>query len=341
MRRAVQWGVLLVAVIIALAATRSSWLPPKPIDVVVAKQSPYWLPFYLAQEEGYFQRQGLNVHVVVAANREELITAVNQEPVVALVQPDALLSAPPQVVMFARIARLDPTFLLGREQSPQHFQWSDLAGQTIVGYPPGSEEQAVLEAVLRKEDVPAQYQVNVMENIPCFLRVSAFVAGTGQYLQAAEPTATLMERQNQAKVVAFPGAVAGDLPAGVFIASRSMVRDHPRELAAFTRAIYRSLLWLGHNSAALATPAAAKYLPGLDQKLLASMLERYQTANVWADSPVISQDAYLRWTKMMVEAGELAHLVPFDQAVDSAPAMEAVGAAPATPKHERLLRGVF
>ncbi|HUW63196.1 MAG TPA: ABC transporter substrate-binding protein [Spirochaetia bacterium] len=324
MRRAILYGVLFAAVAITLVATRTWWLPPKPLEVVVSEQSPYWLPFYLAREEGYFRREGLDVRVVVAASREDLVTALNKEPVVALAEPDVLLTSPSPPVMFARVARLDPTFLLGREQKDQPFRWSDLQGRTIVGYPPGSEEQAVLETVLKKEGVRAQYEVTVLENIPSVLRVPAFVAGTGRYLQAAEPAAALLERQQQGKVLAFPGAVAGDLPAGVFLASPAMVRDHPRELAAFTRAVYRSLLWLQHNQAATATSDAAKYLPGVDPAVVAAALARYQAAKVWSDSPVISQDSYQNWVRMMVEAGELARPAPFDQVVDPAPAQQAV-----------------
>ncbi|MDA8335132.1 MAG: ABC transporter substrate-binding protein [Peptococcaceae bacterium] len=319
--------VLLAALAVTMVFTRTWWLPPKTLEVVLSGQSPYWFPFYLAREEGFFRREGLDVRVSVAASRGDLAAALNREPVVALAGPDVLLTSPS--VMFARVGRLDPTFLLSRE--PGEFRWSSLQGSSIVGYPPGTEEQAVLETVLKKEGVRAQYQVTVLENIPPLLRIPAFLAGTGRFLQASEPTASLLEYRGQARVSAFPGAVAGDLPAGVFLASPAMVRDHPRELAAFTRAIYRSLVWLAHNPA----PGrdAARYLPGVDPAVIAAALARYQKAGVWPASPVISRKVYRNWVNMMEEAGELNKPVPYERAVDPLPSLQALQ----TPLHKRWI----
>jgi len=321
MRRIVIGGLLLAACALGLFLTRTWWLPPRTLTVVLAEQSPYWLPFYLAREEGYFRREGLDVQVVVAAGPGDLQTALQREPVVALAGPDAAAGA----VMFARVARYDPTFLVSRARVKQPFSWSDLRGSTVVGYPPGSREQAVLEAVLKKKGVRAQYQVTVMENIPSFLRVPAFVAGTGQYLQVAEPDASLLERQNQGQVVAFSGGAAGDLPAGVALASPATLRDRPQDLAAFTRGLQQALLWLQHNPAPAAAQALGRYFPGLDPSVLAAALERYQDAGVWPDSVVIAPACYRRWVDLMTAAGELYHAPSYGQAVDPAPAAGAAG----------------
>lgn len=326
MRRRIIGGVLLAVLFIGLYAARTWCLPPRPLRVVVDAQSPYWLPFYLAREKGWFRRAGLDVRVVTAAGREDLVAALAGQPVVALAGPDVLPARP--AVMFARVARLDPTFLLARGGENRPFHWSELKGSTIVGYPPGSEEQAVLETVLRKEGVRAQYRVTVLENIPPFLRVPAFAAGTGRYLQASEPAAALLESQGRARVVAFPGVVAGDLPAGVFLASPAMVREHPRELAAFTRALYRALQWLARNRAATAAGDAARYLPGVAPTVVAAACTRYQDEGVWPADPVVTREAYQNWVGMMMAAGELARPIPFAQAVDPAPAAQALQPAP-------------
>jgi hypothetical protein len=85
---------------------------------------------------------------------------------------------------------------------------------------------------------------------------------------------------------------AGPTVYTTFLASRDSIRRNRAAFDAMVRATRRTLAWVVEHSAEELADAVAPYYPHVPRELLASSLQRYRDAGLWARTPEVSRAGF-------------------------------------------------
>lgn len=337
---------IMLAVLISISAFLIGQSLKKPavvqqvhtVRVLESVRSPYFLPQYLALNLGFFKEQNLVVNISTTSPEAIRAALADGRTDIALCGLQKIIFNPgvkgPQPKVFATMAGRDGSFLLARNDSGD-FQWQKLKDKTIIGGSQDDSSEIALEDVLRRQELPPYREVTVYNNIPETLRVGAFRAGTGNYIQLLEPDATIAESKGFGRVAASVGDAAGDMLVTAYAALPGYIESKPEVIQRFTNAIYKAQLWLSQHSAEEAAAAAAQSFPNLDRPVLLKSIERYRTLRVWTDNPLVLRESYNRFHTAAKKAGEIASPAPYETTVITDFARQAVETVVYTPETEK------
>ncbi len=288
------------------------------VRVLEPVRSPYFLPQYLALNLGFFKEQNLNVNISTTSPEAIRAALADGRTDVALCGLQKIVFNPSskgtQPKVFATMAARDGSFLMGRKDSGD-FQWQELKNKTIIGGSQDDSSEIALENVLRSRSLYPFREVTIYHNIPDKLRIGAFRADTGHYIQLLEPDATMAEFKGYGQVVTSVGEAAGDMVVTAYAALPSYIQAKPEAIQQFTNAIYKAQLWLCHHSAEEAATVAAPSFPDLDREILLKCIERYRSLEIWTDNPLVPRESYERFHNAAKEAGEMASPAPYETTV--------------------------
>ena len=288
------------------------------IRVLESLRSPYFLPQYLALNLGFFKEQNLNVSISTTSPEAIRAALTDGRTDIALCGLQKILFYPgnkkSQPKVFAILASRDGSFLLMKKTS-EEFQWKKLKDKTIIGGSQDDSSQIVLEDVLRREGLLPYREVTIYNNIPDTLRVGAFRAGTGNYIQLLEPEATIAELKGIGQVAASVGDAAGDMMVTAYAAMPDFIENNPEAIQRFVDAIYKAQLWLVQHSPEEAAAVAAPSFPKLERQVLLKSIERYRALGIWTDSPLVPMQSFERFHSAARQAGEIPFPVTYESTV--------------------------
>lgn len=98
----------------------------------------FYAPLYVAIEEGYFEKEGLDVTLVTGFGADKTMTAVlSGEAEIGFMGSETTIytyneGAEDYVVNFAQLTQRAGNFLVAREEMPD-FAWSDLIDKEVLG----------------------------------------------------------------------------------------------------------------------------------------------------------------------------------------------------------------
>ncbi len=314
------------------------------VRVLEPVRSPYFLPQYIALNLGFFKEQNLNVNISTTSPEAIRAALADGRTDVALCGLQKIVFSPrskeTQPKVFATMAVRDGSFLISRKDS-EDFQWQGLKKQTIIGGSQDDSSEIALEDVLRSRGLRPFREVTIYHNIPDKLRIGAFRAGTGHYIQLLEPDASMAEFKGYGRVVTSVGEAAGDMVVTAYAALPSYIQAKPEAIQQFTDAIYKAQLWLCHHSAEEAAAVAAPSFPDLDREILLKCIERYRSLGIWTDTPLVPRESYERFHNAAKEAGEMASPAPYETTVIIDFAHRAMETVVYTPEEEKPKKNFF
>jgi len=201
------------------------------------------LPLFVAEEEGLFEREGIEVETVLIQNSNDLVNAMlagqlDALPAVSLVPIAHLeLQQPGRVRLFSHSRmRRDKAFdsILVKRQSEIH-RLADLQDKK-VGVFPGTSASNMLEALLARNELDPKRVTFVPLAPPA--QLGSLESGAIDALFSYEPITTVgMQKGYRQLHGSVYAALQEPCPIGCSVISRRFERDHPEEAAAFIRAI--------------------------------------------------------------------------------------------------------
>lgn len=315
---------LVLLLIVAGLVARYSFNKPDPVTpmetvrVLESARSPYFLPQYLALGLGYFKEQNLDVNLTTTSQEAIRAALADGRTDIALCGLQKILFNPtakgPQPKIFATLTRRDGSFLLARKDAAE-FQWKNIKNKSIIGSSQDDSSEIALEEALRLQGQIPNRSMTIYHNIPDTLRLGAFRAGTGSYIQLLEPAASLAEAKDYGRVVASVGISSGDMVVTAYAAMPGYIESKPAVIQQFTNAIYKAQLWLGQHSPEEAADVVAPFFNNLDRQLLIKSIERYRTLGMWSNNPLIPREAYDKFQEAAKNSGEIAAPTPYETAV--------------------------
>ncbi|BCJ85045.1 ABC transporter substrate-binding protein [Effusibacillus dendaii] len=285
-------------------------------------RSVFYAPQYVALQKGFFKEQGLDVELTTAWGGDKVMTALlSDQTDIGLVGAETTIfvnqqGSPDPVVNFAQVTQRDGSFLVARQKIDK-FDWSLLKGKSLIGSRSGSMPEMVSEFVQRKHQINPKTDNQIIQNISFDTQTSAFASGTGDFYQAFEPAASILEKQGQGYVVAYFGEDSGKLPYTVFMAKQTYMQKNAETIQKFTNAVQKAQNWIQSASGAEIADMIAAYFPDVRKDILTMVADRYKKADAWAKDPIIDKEEWDNLQTIIQQAGELKAAAPYDKLVNT------------------------
>jgi NitT/TauT family transport system substrate-binding protein len=281
----------------------------------------FYAPQYVALELGMFEEEGLEIELSVGQGADKSMTAlISGDADIALLGTEAGIyvyneGREDHAVAFAQLTQRAGNFLVSRKNGT--FSWEDVRGKEIIGGRQGGMPQLVLEYVLKEKGIIPGEDVEIINNISFTSTAGAFAGGEGDFTVEFEPTATAIEESGGGYIVASLGTESGYIPYTVYMAQKSYMETNPDTIQKFTNAVYKGQKWVNEHSAEEIADATISSFPDSDKELLTKAIDNYKKIDVWNTTPYMSKDSFDLLQKVIIEAGELETMAPYDKIVNN------------------------
>ncbi len=290
----------------------------------------FYAPFYAAQALGAYQAEGVEVEIVTSPS--PVVTAISLLDGTA----DVAWGGPMRVlltydrhpecdlVLFAEAVTRDPFFLVGRVPRP-NFQPADLmrnrlASVSEVPTPWLCLQEDLHRAGLDPAGVERIADRSMAEN------VVALYNGKVDVVQVYQPYAEELIRGGAH--VWYAAATRGPTAYTSLYTTWRRFEAKPETMAAMASGLYRTLKWLNAAAPETVAETISSYFPALAHDLLTACIARYQTLQVWNETPVLSRDGFERLKASCLSGGLITRNTRYETCVDNRHAEAAVTAGP-------------
>jgi len=282
----------------------------------------FYAPQYVAMAKGFFAEEGLEVELSNGQGADAVMAAVLSGNIdIGFAGPEASIyvyneGKEDHTQVFAQVTRRDGSFLVGR-QPDENFTWDKVKGKVVLPGRKGGVPYMALEHVLRQQGIDPAKDTTLDNSVQYAMMTAAFTGGTGDYVTAFEPTASLLQQEGQGYIVASVGEAAGDVPYTAYFAKKSYITDNSDLIQRFTNAIYKGQQWVATHTAGEIAAAVAEQFPDTDLTLLEKAVESYRAIDAWNENPVMSEEGFNRLQSIMTEAGELKQIADYGKVVNN------------------------
>lgn len=280
----------------------------------------FYAPQYVAMTQGFFKEEGLDIELSNGQGADKVMTAVLSGQVdIGFAGPEASVyvyneGKEDNSIVFAQLTDGDGTFLMGRKPDP-NFKWSDLKGKSIIGGRKGGMPAIVLQYVLSKNGLTAGKDVFIDTTMQYAAMPGAFMGGQGDYVIIFEPTASSMQKEGKAYIVASLGKESGEVPYTAYFAKKSTIEKNPDLIQKFTDAIYKGQRWVASHTPEEIAKAIKPQFPEENKEILVSAVKRYKEQNSWKIDPVLQEKDFYLLQQIIQDAGELNKIAPYEKVV--------------------------
>lgn len=312
--------VVLLGVSLGLTGCNHASKELTKVKLCEVTHSIFYAPQYVALTQGFFQEEGLEIELSNGQGADKVMTAVlTDQADIGFAGPEASVyvyneGKADYGVVFAQLTNGDGTFLMGRQPEP-NFKWSDLKGKTIIGGRKGGMPAIVLEYVLEKNGLTVGKDVFIDTTMQFAAMPGAFIGGQGDYVIIFEPTASSMEKEGKAYIIASLGKESGEVPYTAYFCKKSTIQEDPQLIEKFTRAIYNGQKWVDTHSPQEIAQAIKPHFPDQSDDILISAIQRYKDQNTWKKDPLLLEKDFYLLQQIIKDAGELNKIAPYDKVV--------------------------
>ena len=290
------------------------------VKVNEVTRSVFYAPQYVAINNGYFEKRGINIELTTGQGADAVMTAVlSNQCDIGFAGPEASIyvyneGKEDHTQVFAQMTKKDGSFLIARNKT-NNFSWQDLKGKTVIPGRKGGVPYMTLEYVLRQNGIDPETDVVLDDSIKFDLMAGAFTSGNADYVTLFEPTASLTEKEGKGYIVASVGEAAGEIPYTAYFAKKSYLSENKDLVQRFTDAIYEAQIWTKEHSSEEIAEAIKDFFPDTETELLAEVIQNYKNIDAWNDNPTLTEESFDRLQEVMIQAGELKEKVPYEAIV--------------------------
>jgi NitT/TauT family transport system substrate-binding protein len=248
---------------LAIAATSASaQIEKKDIHIAVGGQASfYYLPLTIAERQGYFRDEGLNVKISDFAGGSVALRAVvggSADVVSGAYEHTISLQSKKQYFQaFVAQGRLPQiAFGVATSKAGSVKSLKDLKGLRVGVSAPGSSTHNLVKQLLKKGGLDPNKDVSVVGVGLASQAVAALKSGQIDAISNTDPVMTRLEQDGSIKLMADTRTLKGTqevwgapLPAGVLHAAIEFVQRNPNTVQALANAVVRADKWIAKASA--------------------------------------------------------------------------------------------
>ncbi len=264
-----------------------------PVRINQAFQSLLYLPLYVAQEQGFFKQQGLEVKISTGGGGSQSWAAVIggsadfsiQDPVFV---PKSHENGGGGVVV-AGVQNAPTVFIFGKDATPLQNNLGFLSNKRVVTSPQPDTTWAFMSYLIKQQKLSNVKLVHVAigNEIP------AVVADRADYALAVEPQTSMAEKQNGLHVVYSFSANQDWFPFAFssLTTTQDYIDKHPAQAQGVVTAFEMASRFIYSNTDR-AVEIAAKYFPNVPKDLVRTAVLREIDAKGYPENVLVSQKAW-------------------------------------------------
>jgi NitT/TauT family transport system substrate-binding protein len=253
--------ILFLAVLSAATASEAQ-IEKRDVHIAVGGQASfYYLPITIAERQGYFRDEGLNIKISDFAGGAVALRAVvggSADVVSGAYEHTISLQSKKQYfqafVAQGRLPQIAFGIASAKAQSIKSFK--DLKGLKVGVSAPGSSTHNLVKQLLTKGGLDPNKDVAIIGVGLGATAINALKSGQIDAISNTDPVMTKLELDNAIKVIADTRTLKGTeavwgapLPAGVLHAAIEFVQKNPNTVQALANAIVRADKWIARASA--------------------------------------------------------------------------------------------
>ena len=285
---------------------------------------PSYTPFYLAEVEGLFEAEGVDVELRLSPAPARTAGGLVEGradvafggPMRVLMHHDAAHRAgrTSPLVCFAQVVARDPFLLVGRTPNPS-FRFEDLFGPRVaVAVDVPTPWMTLFDDLDRAGLDPAS--LNRTPDAPMADNAAALERGEIDVAQVFEPYADRLVSTGAGHVW-HRFSRRGDVAFTSFYTTLRYAEERRETCTALVRAIAAALNRIREAPAAtIAEKVGPAFFPDLPAGALARIVAAYRDARLWPPTPVLPAAAFVRLKAALLAGGLITYDVPYALAVD-------------------------
>ncbi len=215
---------------------------------------------------------------------------------------------------FAGLTKRDGSFIVAREKI-DNFTLNDLKGKYIIGGRIGGMPEMTLEYTLKENSIDPKKDLTIDTSIAFAAMEGAFIGGTGDFVTLFEPNATEVEKQNLGYIVASLGELGGEVPYTAYNAKKSYIKNNPKVIEGFTKAINKALKYVKENNNEDIAKNIISYFPDTKLNDLITIIDRYKKVDTWKENINITEEEWIHIQEIIINAKELDTYVPYKELI--------------------------
>jgi len=289
------------------------------IRISEVTHSLFYAPLYVAQNNGYFSEEGLEIELTNAGGSDTVMSSlISNSADIGLMGPESCVyvrnngmqNAP---IIFAQLTACDGSFLVGRNATTD-FDWKSLEGKHIIAGRKGGMPAMTLQYIL--EQIHG-VNANVDTTIAFNLTTSSFVAGTGDYCTMFDPTASQCELDGTGHIVAALGDEVKDVPYTCFVATNNYLNKNGEKLNKFMRALKKGYNYLMTATDTQIVNSLKPSFSTTSDELIIASVRNYIRIGAYASSFELKESSWNNMLNIIDNAGELKSRVAWNDAVNN------------------------
>ena len=291
------------------------------IKLAEVTHSPFYAPFYVALEKGYFKDEGLDIDLILTPGADKVTSAVLSKDVdIGFCGSEASIYVynsdnEDYIVSFAGLTKRDGAFLVSREKI-DNFKLEDLKGKYVIGGRKGGMPEMTFEYTLKENNIDLN-DLTIDTSVDFASMAGTFISGVGDFVTLFEPSATQVEQKGYGYVVGYIGEYGGSVPYTAYNARKSYISENKDTIQKFTNAINKGLDFVWNNDEETVAKVIVNQFPDLTINELSKMIKRYKDNDAWMKNTYFTEESFDHLQDIMIEAGELKTKVPYKDLVDT------------------------
>lgn len=289
------------------------------IKVSEVTHSIFYTPFYIAIENGYFEKYNIKIDLMLVSGSDNVAASVlSNDSNIGLAGPESAVyvyfgGEKDYLQVFAGLTKRDGQFLISKKKN---FKWEELIGKEIlVGRSTGMPALSFFKA-LENEGIPKS-KVKINTSIEFAELSGAFIAGEGDFVNLFEPVASKLENNKQGFIVKSVGLSSDAFPYTAFYARKSYIKSNKEKLTNFTKAINEGIEYVKNNDSKKIAKIIKKQFNDASVEELTSQIQRYKEADAWMDSPYLDKKFYNTLIELLKENNLLNKPVYYEDMVNN------------------------
>lgn len=284
-----------------------------------------YLPFYIAQEKGFFKEEGLDITVKFSGNDDQVFaTVLKGEAQFGIGDPIFTAISREKGAKGKVIASIvDGVTIWGvtnNDKIKSIDQPSDLAGLKVGTFPDPSTNYALMKKTIMKGGDALKNTMIVQA--PIGSQLALLENKSADIAMDLEPGTSIAESKGYRVVYSSPKFYGRFAFTGL-TTTEDYINANKETVQKFVNAIEKALQYC-HNDEAGATEIAAKLFPNLDKTVVANAVKRMVTDKTIPDHAAMSDEAWQKAMQVRVDIGDLKEMKPTSDAVDNSFAEKSV-----------------
>jgi NitT/TauT family transport system substrate-binding protein len=290
-----------------------------PIRLAENFRAPFYAPYYATKALGFYEREGVDVELLNSAAPGDAVSGLLNGtiditwagPMRVMKARDDAVDSP--LLCFCEVVTRDPFYLVGRPERSE-FQLTDLPSLRFAAVSEVPTPWMCLQHDLRLQGVDPAKLVRAADR-PMGDNFEALRNGQLDVIQVFEPYVSMALGEGIGDAL-LAASSRGPTVYTTFIATRGAIARHRDAFAAMTRAVGRMQTWLVDHGGEELAVIVAPFFPSIAKDILASSLQRYHQAGIWATTPEMSRQGFSRLADSLQSGGFVSRVPRYEDCVE-------------------------